>query len=146
MDKVRINPGNIFVRAGKTGIEEVVRAAKAAGIAMRVGVNAGSIEPRLLDKYGFPTPEAAVESALDHIEFCESLDFRDMIVSVKFSEVPNMIAAYSQLSQRTNYPAAPRCDGVWHVVERHRQVIDRHRCSIVPRNRGHVASFADDSG
>jgi (E)-4-hydroxy-3-methylbut-2-enyl-diphosphate synthase len=104
VDKVRINPGNIFVRAGKTGIEEVVRAAKAAGIAMRVGVNAGSIEPRLLDKYGFPTPEAAVESALDHIEFCESLDFRDMIVSVKFSEVPNMIAAYSQLSQRTNYP------------------------------------------
>jgi (E)-4-hydroxy-3-methylbut-2-enyl-diphosphate synthase len=104
VDKVRINPGNIFVRDGKSGIEKVVRAAKAAGIALRVGVNAGSIEPRLLDKYGFPTPEAAVESALDHIEFCESLDFRDMTISVKFSEVPNMIAAYSLLSQRTDYP------------------------------------------
>lgn len=104
VDKVRINPGNIFVRAGRAGIEEVVRAAKTAGIAMRIGVNAGSIEPRLLDKYGYPTPEAAVESALDHIEFCESLDFHDMIVSVKFSEVPHMIAAYSQLSQRTDYP------------------------------------------
>lgn len=104
VDKVRINPGNIFVRAGRAGIEEVVRAAKTAGIAMRIGVNAGSIEPRLLDKYGYPTPEAAVESALDHIEFCESLDFYDMIISVKFSEVPHMIAAYSQLSQRTDYP------------------------------------------
>ena len=81
-----------------------MRAAKTAGIALRVGVNAGSIEPRLLDKYGYPTPEAAVESALDHIAFCEALDFQDMIVSVKFSEVPNMIAAYSQLSQRTDYP------------------------------------------
>ncbi len=104
VDKVRINPGNIFVRAGKSGIEEVVRAAKTAGIAMRIGVNAGSIEPRLLDKYGYPTPEAAVESALDHIAFCEALDFQDMIVSVKFSEVANMIAAYSLLSQRTDYP------------------------------------------
>jgi (E)-4-hydroxy-3-methylbut-2-enyl-diphosphate synthase len=104
VDKVRINPGNIFVRDGKSGIEKVVRAAKAAGIALRVGVNAGSIEPRLLDKYGFPTPEAAVESALDHIEFCESLGFQDIIVSVKFSEVPNMIAAYSLVSQRTDCP------------------------------------------
>lgn len=104
VDKVRINPGNIFVKAGRKGIEAVVLAAKQAKIALRVGVNCGSIEPRLLEKYGYPTPEAAVESALDHIRFCEELDFHDMIVSVKFSEVPNMIQAYELLATKIDYP------------------------------------------
>ncbi|HLG50445.1 MAG TPA: flavodoxin-dependent (E)-4-hydroxy-3-methylbut-2-enyl-diphosphate synthase [Chloroflexota bacterium] len=104
VDKVRINPGNIFVKAGQKGIEAVVLAAKQAGIPLRIGVNCGSIEPRLLDKYGYPTPEAAVESALDHIRFCEELGFHDIIVSVKFSEVPNMIRAYELLSEQTDYP------------------------------------------
>ncbi len=104
VDKVRINPGNIFVKAGQKGIEAVVLAAKQAKIPLRIGVNCGSIEPRLLDKYGYPTPEAAVESALDHIRFCEELDFHDIIVSVKFSEVPNMIQAYELLSSKIDYP------------------------------------------
>jgi len=104
VDKVRINPGNVFVKAGQKGIEAVVVAAKQAGIPLRIGVNCGSIEPRLLDKYGYPTPEAAVESALDHIRFCEALDFQNMIVSVKFSEVPNMIRAYELLSAQIDYP------------------------------------------
>lgn len=104
VDKVRINPGNIFVKAGQKGIEAVVLAAKQAKIPLRIGVNCGSIEPRLLEKYGYPTPEAAVESALDHIRFCEELGFHDMIVSVKFSEVPNMIRAYELLSAKIDYP------------------------------------------
>lgn len=104
VDKVRINPGNVFVKAGQKGIEAVVLAAKQAKIPLRIGVNCGSIEPRLLDKYGYPTPEAAVESALDHIRFCEELDFHDIIVSVKFSEVPNMIQAYELLSSKIDYP------------------------------------------
>ncbi|MBI2941840.1 MAG: flavodoxin-dependent (E)-4-hydroxy-3-methylbut-2-enyl-diphosphate synthase [Chloroflexi bacterium] len=104
VDKVRINPGNIFVKAGEKGVEAVVLRAKAAGIALRIGVNSGSIEPRLLARYGYPTPEAAVESALDHLRFCEALGFADMIVSVKFSEVPAMIRAYELLSQQVDYP------------------------------------------
>src|SRR5579884_2259164 len=104
VDKVRSNPGNIFVKAGQKGIEAVVLAAKQAKIPLRIGVNCGSIEPRLLEKYGYPTPEAAVESALDHIRFCEELGFHDMIVSVKFSEVPNMIRAYELLSTQIDYP------------------------------------------
>ena len=104
VDKIRINPGNIAMRSGRKGVEEVVRAAKDAGIAIRIGVNSGSIEKHLIDKYGYPTPEAAVESALDHIRFCESLDFENLIISVKFSRVPEMISAYKLLSSKIDYP------------------------------------------
>ena len=104
VDKVRINPGNIFVKAGQKGIEAVVLRAKEAGIPLRIGVNSGSIEPRLVEKYGYPTPEAAVESALDHIRFCESLGFVDMIISVKFCQVPQMIRAYELLAREVDYP------------------------------------------
>jgi (E)-4-hydroxy-3-methylbut-2-enyl-diphosphate synthase len=99
--KVRINPGNI---GGKKKIKMVVTAAKDRGIPIRIGVNSGSIEKRLLEKYGHPTPEAAVESALGHAELLENLGFQDIVISVKFSNVLNTIYAYELLSEKCDYP------------------------------------------
>jgi (E)-4-hydroxy-3-methylbut-2-enyl-diphosphate synthase len=85
-------------------VEEVVKACKAKGIPIRIGVNAGSLEKHLLDKYGYPTPEAMVESALFHINILEELDFHDIIVSLKASDVPMAIAAYSKAAAAFRYP------------------------------------------
>ncbi|MCY9593536.1 flavodoxin-dependent (E)-4-hydroxy-3-methylbut-2-enyl-diphosphate synthase [Paenibacillus chitinolyticus] len=101
IDKVRINPGNIGRRSK---VEAVVKACKERGIPIRIGVNAGSLENHLLEKYGYPTPEAMVESALFHIGILEELDFHDIIVSLKASDVPMAIAAYTQAAQAFNYP------------------------------------------
>lgn len=101
IDKVRINPGNIGRREK---VEAVVKACKDRGIPIRIGVNAGSLENHLLEKYGYPTPEAMVESALFHINILEELDFHDIIVSLKASDVPMAIAAYSQAAKAFNYP------------------------------------------
>lgn len=101
IDKVRINPGNIGRREK---VEAVVRACKERGIPIRIGVNAGSLERHLLDKYGYPTPEAMVESALFHIGILEELDFHDIIVSLKASDVPMAIAAYTQAAAAFSYP------------------------------------------
>lgn len=104
VDKVRLNPGNVLLRHGWKGVEAVVRAAQARHVPIRIGVNSGSIEAPLLKKYGYPTPEAAVESAMNHVKVLEQLDFRDIAISVKFSDVPRMVAAYRQLSETTDYP------------------------------------------
>lgn len=101
IDKVRINPGNIGRREK---VEAVVKACKERGIPIRIGVNAGSLENHLLEKYGYPTPEAMVESALYHINILEELDFRDIIVSLKASDVPMAIAAYSKAAAAFRYP------------------------------------------
>lgn len=101
IDKVRINPGNIGRREK---VEQVVKACKERGIPIRIGVNAGSLENHLLEKYGYPTPEAMVESALFHIGILEELDFHDMIVSLKASDVPMAIAAYTQAAEKIRYP------------------------------------------
>lgn len=101
VDKVRINPGNIGKREK---IEAVVRACKEKGIPIRIGVNAGSLENHLLEKYGYPTPEAMVESALFHIGILEELDFHDIIVSLKASDVPMAIAAYTLAAKQIQYP------------------------------------------
>jgi len=101
IDKVRINPGNIGKR---DRVEAVVRACKERGIPIRIGVNAGSLEKHLLDKYGYPTPEAMVESALFHIGILEEPDFRDIIVSLKASDVPMAIAAYTKAASAFRYP------------------------------------------
>ncbi len=99
-DKIRINPGNIGSRE-KT--EAVVRACREANVPIRIGVNSGSLEKELLRKYGSPTPEALVESALYHISILEELDFYNTVISVKASNVPNMIAANRLLAERTDY-------------------------------------------
>lgn len=101
IDKVRINPGNIGKREK---VEAVVNACKERNIPIRIGVNAGSLESHLLEKYGYPTPEAMVESALYHINILEELDFRNIIVSLKASDVPMAIAAYTQAAEKIKYP------------------------------------------
>jgi (E)-4-hydroxy-3-methylbut-2-enyl-diphosphate synthase len=101
IDKVRINPGNIGKRSK---VEEVVKACKEKGIPIRIGVNAGSLENHLLEKYGYPTADAMVESALYHIGILEELDFHDIIVSLKASDVPMAIEAYTKAAQIIKYP------------------------------------------
>ncbi|WBX85258.1 flavodoxin-dependent (E)-4-hydroxy-3-methylbut-2-enyl-diphosphate synthase [Sphingosinicella microcystinivorans] len=98
---LRINPGNI---GSSERVAEVVRAAKANGCAIRIGVNAGSLEKDLLEKYGEPCPEALVESALDHIRLLEEHDFRDYKVAVKASDVFLAVAAYQQLAEAVDCP------------------------------------------
>ncbi len=98
---LRINPGNI---GSAKRVAEVVRAAKANGCSMRIGVNAGSLEKHLLEKYGEPCPEAMVESALDHAKILEDHDFREFKISVKASDHFMAVAAYQQLAERVDYP------------------------------------------
>ena len=99
--KIRINPGNI---GGEDRVKAVVEACGARHIPIRIGVNGGSLEPRLLEKYGRPTPEALVESAFGHIALLEKYDFHDICVSMKSSSVPLMIEAYRLFSERSDYP------------------------------------------
>lgn len=98
---LRINPGNIGSAAR---VREVVQAAKDFGCSMRIGVNAGSLEKHLLEKYGEPCPEAMVESALDHAKILEDNDFRDFKISVKASDVFLATAAYQGLADACDYP------------------------------------------
>ena len=98
---LRINPGNI---GSSERVAEVVRAAKANGCAIRIGVNAGSLEKDLLEKYGEPCPEALVESALDHIKLLQDHDFHDYKVAVKASDVFLAVAAYMQLAEAVECP------------------------------------------
>jgi len=101
VDKIRINPGNI---GGEERFKEVVRKARNAGVPMRIGVNSGSLEKDLIDKYGFPCPEAMVESALRHIETAEALGYKLMIVSLKASHVPTAVECYTQYAAKCDYP------------------------------------------
>lgn len=101
VDKIRINPGNI---GSREKVEEVVTAAKAKGIPIRIGVNAGSLERHILEKYGYPTADGMVESALHHIKILEELDFRDIIVSLKASDVNLAVEAYKKAAAAFNYP------------------------------------------
>ena len=101
VDKIRINPGNI---GGEERFKEVVRKARDAGVPMRIGVNSGSLEKDLIDKYGFPCPEAMVESALRHIETAEALGYKLMIISLKASHVPTAVECYTQYAAKCDYP------------------------------------------
>ncbi len=101
VDKIRINPGNIGEKANVLAVANVCRE---KGIPIRVGVNSGSLERDLLVKYGGPTPEALCESALDKVRMLEECDFDQIVVSVKSSNVSNMIATNRLLSARTDYP------------------------------------------
>jgi len=101
VDKIRINPGNI---GGEERFKEVVRKARDKGIPMRVGVNSGSLEKDLIEKYGYPCPEAMVESALRSIETAESLGYHDIIVSLKASHVPTAVECYTLYASKCDYP------------------------------------------
>ncbi|HRP02668.1 MAG TPA: flavodoxin-dependent (E)-4-hydroxy-3-methylbut-2-enyl-diphosphate synthase [Candidatus Kapabacteria bacterium] len=99
--KVRINPGNI----GKVErIQKVLNAAKDKGIPIRIGVNSGSLEKDILDKYGYPTAEALYESAMRHVEIAHQNNFEDLIISVKSTSVPLMIDAYRLIAKMTDFP------------------------------------------
>lgn len=101
VDKVRINPGNIGQR---DRVEAVVKACKERGIPIRIGVNAGSLERHILEKHGYPTAEGMLESALHHIRILEDLDFEDIIVSMKASDLPLAIEAYRLAAESFDYP------------------------------------------
>jgi len=98
---LRINPGNI---GSAERVREVVKAAKDHGCSMRIGVNAGSLERDLLERYGEPCPEAMVESALTHAKILEDNDFREFKISCKASDVFLAVAAYQQLAEACDYP------------------------------------------
>ncbi len=100
IDKIRINPGNI---GSEEKIQAVVAACKKKKIPIRIGINVGSLEQDLLNKYG-ATPKAAVESAMRHVRILEKLNFHDIAISIKFSSVPPMIEAYRLLAKKVNYP------------------------------------------
>lgn len=101
IDKIRINPGNI---GDDERVKAVVKACSAKNIPIRIGVNAGSLEKNILAKYGKPSPEALCESAMYHISLLEKYDFNDIAVSIKSSNVKNMIDAYTLLDTKCNYP------------------------------------------
>jgi (E)-4-hydroxy-3-methylbut-2-enyl-diphosphate synthase len=101
IDKIRINPGNI---GGYDRYRQVIRKAKARGLPMRIGVNAGSLERELVEKHGFPCPPAMVESALRYLEIAESEGYHDIIVSLKSSDVLTAVEAYRLYAKQANYP------------------------------------------
>jgi (E)-4-hydroxy-3-methylbut-2-enyl-diphosphate synthase len=101
VDGLRINPGNI---GAKWKVREVVSAASDKSIPIRIGVNAGSLSKKLLEKYGHPTPEALVESAAGHIDMLEGLNFKDIKVSLKASNIPTTVGAYRIFSGKFRYP------------------------------------------
>lgn len=100
-DKIRINPGNI---GGRDRVRKVVGEAKPRGIPIRIGVNSGSVEKHILEKYGGVTAEGMVESALGHARILEECDFFDIAISIKASTVPMTIEAYRLISQKCDYP------------------------------------------
>ena len=99
--KVRINPGNI---GNQNRIAQVLSSAKEAKVPIRIGVNEGSLEKDLLNKYPFPTAEALVESAMRHVKICEAHDFTDIAVSIKSSDPFRMIQANQIFSEKVQYP------------------------------------------
>lgn len=101
IDKLRINPGNI---GSDENVEKVVLAAKEKKIPIRIGVNSGSIEKEILEKYGKPCTEALVESAMYHVKLLEKFGFYDIVISLKSSNVRMMIDAYRKISELTDYP------------------------------------------
>ena len=101
VDKIRLNPGNI---GGSDRVKKVVEMARPRGIPIRIGVNSGSLEKRILEKYRGVTPEGMVESALVHAKILEDLGFEDIVFSLKASSVPMTIEAYRLMSNRTDYP------------------------------------------
>ncbi len=101
VDKIRINPGNI---GNDERVEAVVNACKEKHIPIRIGVNAGSLEKHILDKYGYPTWEGMIESAKYHVDLLEKLDFHDIVISLKASSLDMAIKAYEEASKMFDYP------------------------------------------
>jgi (E)-4-hydroxy-3-methylbut-2-enyl-diphosphate synthase len=101
VDKIRINPGNI---GSEERVKAVVKACRERQVPIRIGVNAGSVEKHLLEKYGHPCAEALVESAMRHVEILEALDYTNIVISLKASNVPMMIESYRLMAEKRPYP------------------------------------------
>ncbi len=101
VDKLRINPGNI---GSEDRVKAVADAAREKGIPIRIGVNSGSLEKNIIEKYGGVTPKGLVESALGHVRILEKYDFHDIVISIKASNVPFSLETYSLLSRTVDYP------------------------------------------
>ncbi len=101
IDKIRINPGNI---GDMDRVKAVADACRSKNIPIRIGVNSGSVEKDLLAKYGGPTPDALVESAMNHVRMLNRYDFDDIVISIKSSNVKNMIEAYRKMAETADYP------------------------------------------
>jgi len=101
VDKIRINPGNI---GSMDRVKQVADTCRMKNIPIRIGVNSGSLEKEILAKYGSPTPEALVESAMTHASMLEQFDFEDIVISIKSSDVNKMIASYRLASEKCRYP------------------------------------------
>ena len=139
IDKIRINPGNI---GGMSRVQEVVHACQERQIPIRIGVNSGSLEKEILAKYGAPTAEALVESAMGHVHMLEECGFDDIVISMKSSDVNTMIDAYRLCAQQCNYPlhlgvteAGTERMGNWHWLvdsrrhwRNHSGIPDRRPC------------------
>ena len=101
VDKIRINPGNI---GSEENVRAVAEACRKRGIPIRIGVNSGSLEKKVLEKYGSPVPEAFAESALENVKLLNKYDFDDIVISIKSSDVKTTIEAYRLLHNQTHYP------------------------------------------
>lgn len=101
VDKIRINPGNI---GSQDRVAAVADACALKGVPIRIGVNSGSVEKELLEMYGGATPEAMVESAFRHVKMLEDCNFYDTVISIKSSDVENMVKAYTLVAERCDYP------------------------------------------
>ncbi|MDL2293999.1 flavodoxin-dependent (E)-4-hydroxy-3-methylbut-2-enyl-diphosphate synthase [Ruminococcaceae bacterium OttesenSCG-928-D13] len=101
VDKIRLNPGNI---GGQKNVQAVAELCRERGVPIRIGVNGGSLEKELLAKYGGPTADALVESAMSHVKMLEDESFEDIVISIKSSDVPTNVAAYRKLALLCDYP------------------------------------------
>ena len=101
VDKIRINPGNI---GAEENVKAVAEACRKHDIPIRIGVNSGSLDKKVLEKYGSPVPEAFAESALGHVRLLNKYDFDDIVISIKSSDVKTTIAAYRLIHEQTDYP------------------------------------------
>ena len=136
---LRINPGNI---GSAERVKEVVKAARDHGCSIRIGVNAGSLERHLLEKYGEPNPEALVESALWHAAHLQDNDFHEFKISVKASDVFLAVAAYTQLAEVCDHPLHIGITEAGGQAHRHGEERDRARQPALGRDRRHGAGVA----
>ena len=136
---LRINPGNI---GSEARVKEVVAAARANGCSIRIGVNGGSLERHLLEKYGEPCPDAMVESALDHARILDDLGFHDYKISVKASDMFLTVAAYQQLAEATDAPLHLGITEAGGLRHGDGQILHRHGRAPLGRDRRHDPRFA----
>ena len=137
---VRVNPGNI--RKFDDQVKEIAQAAKDAGVSIRIGVNAGSLDPRLLAKYGKATPEALVESAVWEASLFEEHDFHDFKISVKHNDPVVMVRAYELLAERGDWPLHLGVTEAGPGVPGHDQVGGRLRRPALQGHRRHDPRLA----